>query len=244
MGGIVGWLWLFYQANHAVAGEPGARPCRGGAQQRSKRAGNLDKREAWETLRKQAMERFGPELVFGEGPLDARLAMVGEAPGGQETKARRPFVGRAGQLLDELLETAGLDRSNVYVTNTVKIRPTAEKSGRLKNRPPRTSEIREGLEVLLPELRLVAPSVLILLGNVPARTLIDRSFTMRSHRGMPFESILGIPAIATYHPAYLLRLRGPDLDQTKEIVVSDLVAARSGRPGGEGGRGTASAPRR
>ncbi len=186
----------------------------------------MDKQAAWETLKQEAIERFGPGIVFGEGPLDARVAIVGEAPGQQEVEAGRPFVGRAGQLLDQVLEAAGIDRSGVYVTNTVKVRPTTEKGGRLKNRPPRVGEIREGLEVLLPELRLVAPSILVLLGNVPAKALINRSFSMNSDRGTPFGSVLGVPAIATYHPAYLLRLRDADFDRIREVVVKDLGAAR------------------
>ena len=183
----------------------------------------MDKQATWETLKQQAVERFGPGTVFGEGSLDARLTIVGEAPGQQEVEARRPFVGRAGRLLDQLLEATGIDRSGIYVTNTVKVRPTTEKGGRLKNRPPRAGEIRAGLEVLLPELRLVAPPVLVLLGNVPAKALINRSFAMGSDRGVWSESVLSAPAIATYHPAYLLRLRGTDFDRTRELVVSDLA---------------------
>ena len=185
----------------------------------------MDKQATWETLRQQAVERFGPGTVFGEGSLDARLTIVGEAPGQQEVEAGRPFVGRAGRLLDQVLEAAKIDRSGVHVTNTVKVRPTTEKGGRLKNRPPRAGEIRAGLEVLLPELRLVASSILVLLGNVPAKALINRSFAMGSDRGVWFETELGAPAIATYHPAYLLRLRGTDFDRTRELVVRDLVAA-------------------
>ena len=185
----------------------------------------MDKQAAWETLKQQAVEHFGPGAVFGEGSLDARLTIVGEAPGQQEVEAERPFVGRAGQLLDQVLKAAGIARSDIYVTNTVKVRPTIEKGGRLKNRPPRARESRAGLEVLLPELRLVAPSVLVLLGNVPAKALINRSFTMGSDRGVWSESVLGAPAIATYHPAYLVRLRGTDFERTRELVVSDLVAA-------------------
>jgi uracil-DNA glycosylase family 4 len=185
----------------------------------------VNKQAAWETLNQQAVEHFGPGTVFGEGSLDARLTIVGEAPGQQEAESGRPFVGRAGRLLDQVLDAAGIDRSGIYVTNTVKVRPTTEKGGRLKNRPPRAGEIRAGLKVLLPELRLVAPSVLVLLGNVPAKALINRSFAMGSDRGVWFESVLGMPAIATYHPAYLVRLRGTDLDRTRELVVSDLIAA-------------------
>ena len=151
----------------------------------------MDKQAAWETLKQQTVERFGPGTVFGEGSLDARLTIVGEAPGQQEVEAGRPFVGRAGRLLDQVLEAAGIDRSRIYVTNTVKVRPTTEKGGRLKNRPPRAGEIRAGLEVLLPELRLVASSILVLLGNVPAKALINRSFAMGSDRGVWFETELG-----------------------------------------------------
>jgi uracil-DNA glycosylase family 4 len=185
----------------------------------------VDKQATWETLKQQAVERFGPGTVFGEGPLDARIAIVGEAPGQQEVEVGRPFVGRAGRLLDQVLEAAEIDRSGIYVTNMVKVRPTTERDGRLKNRPPRAGEIRAGLEVLLPELRLVAPSILVLLGNVPAKALINRSFAMGSDRGVWLESVLGAPAIATYHPAYLVRLRGTDFDRTRELVVSDLVTA-------------------
>src|SRR5215212_9155056 len=157
----------------------------------------VNEQTAWETLKQQAVERFGLGTVFGEGSLDARLTIVGEAPGQREVEAGRPFVGRAGRLLDQVLEAVGIDRSGIYVTNTVKVRPTTEKGGRLKNRPPRAGEIRAGLEILLPELRLVASPVLVLFGNVPAKALINRSFAMASDRGVWSESVAGAPAIAT-----------------------------------------------
>jgi uracil-DNA glycosylase family 4 len=130
--------------------------------------------------------------------------------------------------LDKLLEEAGIDRSKVYVTNIVKVRPTKESGGHTKNRPPRAGEIKEGMEVLREELDLVKPNALILLGSTPAKALIQKSFTLKSKRGILFDSELGLPALATYHPAYLLRLRGAsseDYDQTREGVVEDLSAA-------------------
>ena len=172
--------------------------------------------------------RFGEDSVFGEGSLNSRLAIVGEAPGKQEVEEGRPFVGNAGKLLDKLLEEAGIDRSKVYVTNVVKVRPTKESGRRTTNRPPRAGEIREGIEVLREELGLVRPHALILLGSTPAKALIKKSFTLKSERGMLFDSELGLPALATYHPAYLLRLRGAsseDYDQMKQQVVEDLGAA-------------------
>ena len=186
----------------------------------------MEKQAAWDALKREAGERFGPEMVFGEGPLDARFVIIGEAPGEQEAAAKRPFVGRAGQLLNRLLKDAAIDRSEVYVTNVVKVRPTVESFGRLKNRPPRAGEIKEGLEILRPELDLIAPAALILFGNVPAKALIGRAFAMGANRGAWFETAVGPPALATYHPAYILRLEGPDFDRTRAVVVADLVTAR------------------
>ena len=183
-------------------------------------------RGAWERLREQARQRFGPEMVFGDGAVDATLAIVGEAPGEQEVAEGRPFVGRAGRLLDRLLRDAGIDRGGLYVTNTVKIRPTVVQIGRVKNRPPRAAELKEGLEVLLPELRLVAPRALLLFGNVPAKALIGRDFAMGTGRGTWHDTIVDIPALATYHPAYLIRLEGEDFDRTWEVVLGDLATVR------------------
>lgn len=185
-----------------------------------------ERRASWEDLKRQAAERLGSSAVFGEGPVGATVAIVGEAPGEQEDRAGKPFIGRAGKLLNELLEEAGIERSEVYVTNTVKVRPTAEKDGRLKNRPPRVGEVREGVEILVPELRAVGPAVLVLLGNTPSKALIDKSFAMKKDRGVLRESILDLPAIATYHPAYLLRLQGtPSYDGAREEAIGDLKTA-------------------
>jgi uracil-DNA glycosylase family 4 len=188
----------------------------------------MARKAEWEKLKKRSARRFGEDSVFGEGSLNSRLAIVGEAPGKQEVEEGRPFVGNAGKLLDKLLEEAGIDRSKAYVTNIVKVRPTKVSGGRTTNRPPRAGEIREGMEGLREELDLVKPRALILLGSTPAKALIKKSFTLKSDRGTLFDSELGLPALATYHPAYLLRLRGAsgeDYDQMKVQVVEDLSAA-------------------
>ena len=191
-----------------------------------------ERQASWEDLKRQATERLGANAVFGEGPIGATVAIVGEAPGEQEARAGKPFVGRAGKLLNELLEEAGIDRSEVYVTNTVKVRPTTEKDGRVKNRPPRVGEIREGVEILIPELKAVGPDVLVLLGNTPSKALIDKSFAMKKDCGVLRESILDLPAIATYHPAYLLRLQGtPSYDEAREESIGDLRTARDAAKG-------------
>ena len=188
----------------------------------------MTRKAEWEELKRRSARRFGEDSVFGEGSLNSRLAIVGEAPGKQEVEEGRPFVGNAGKLLDKLLVEAGIDRSKVYVTNVVKVRPTRVSGGRTTNRPPRAGEIREGMEVLREELGLVKPRALILLGSTPAKALIKKSFTLKSERGTLFDSDLGLPALATYHPAYLLRLRGAsseDYDQMRAQVVGDLGAA-------------------
>ncbi len=198
----------------------------------------MARKAEWEKVKKQSAERFGEDSVFGEGSLNSRLAVVGEAPGKQEVEEGRPFVGNAGKLLDKLLEEAGIDRSKVYVTNIVKVRPTKESGGRTTNRPPRAGEIREGIELLREELDLVKPDTLILLGSTPAKGLIKKSFTLKSEHGTPFDSELGLPALATYHPAYLLRLRGADsedYDRTRKQVVEDLGAAWQHAQGSRGG---------
>jgi uracil-DNA glycosylase family 4 len=188
----------------------------------------MARKAQWAKLKERSLKNFGEELVFGEGSLNSRLAIVGEAPGKHEVEEGRPFVGNAGMLLDELLNKAGIDRSKLYVTNVVKIRPTKEGEGRTQNRPPRASEIREGIEVLKEELDLVKPRTLVLLGGTPAKAIIKKSFTLKSEHGTPFDTEFGMPALATYHPAYLLRLKGvgsEEYDRMRRQVVEDLGAA-------------------
>jgi uracil-DNA glycosylase len=189
---------------------------------------NMARKAEWEKLKERSLKKFGEESVFGEGTLNSRLAVVGEAPGKQEVEEGRPFVGNAGKLLDELLEEAGIDRSKLYVTNVVKVRPTKESGGSTTNRPPRAGEIREGMGLLKEELELVEPRALVLLGGTPARALIKKSFTLKAEHGTPFDTEFGMPALATYHPAYLLRLRGvgsEDYNRMRQQVVEDLGAA-------------------
>ena len=188
----------------------------------------MARKAEWEKLKERSAERFGGDSIFGEGTLSSRLAIVGEAPGKREVEEGRPFVGNAGKLLDELLEEAGIDRSKVYVTNVVKVRPTKEDGGRVQNRPPRAGEVREGVEILREELDLIKPEALVLLGTTPAKALLKKSFTLKSERGRLLDSELGLPALATYHPAYLLRLRGvesEDYGRMRSQVVEDLGTA-------------------
>ena len=112
------------------------------------------------------------DIVYGEGPQGARVMLVGEAPGAEETRLLRPFVGKAGKNLDEFLEVLSLSRNDIYITNVVKFRPfKVSEKGRLSNRPPAKEEIACMLPYLLREIEAVAPRVVVTLGNVPLKSL-------------------------------------------------------------------------
>ena len=132
---------------------------------------------------------LGTQTVFGSGPPTARVMVVGEAPGQQEDRAGVPFVGPSGQLLDEALERAGLQREQVYVTNVVKHRPTAAVNGRRKNRAPKRSEIKVCAPLWLHrELALARPALVCCLGAVAAKELLGQSFRLTQQRGEWFAA--------------------------------------------------------
>jgi len=143
-------------------------------------------------------------LVFGEGDMGAKTVLIGEAPGEQEALQGRPFVGRAGKNLDELLELAGLERQSLYITNTVKFRPTkVSAAGRLVNRPPTKEEIELFLPWLKKEIALVGPSRVVTLGNVPLKALLGPKATIGEMHGQ-IAQWQGIQLYPLYHPASLI----------------------------------------
>ncbi len=146
-------------------------------------------------------------LVFGEGKTDSpALMLVGEAPGGEEELQRRPFVGRAGKNLDEFLRLVSLDRREIYVSNVVKVRPTAEgKKGRLRNRAPSRGELARFAPWLEREIISVRPKLLVSLGNVPLHALAgDKDITVGQAHGTFVASRAGLPLFALYHPASVI----------------------------------------
>jgi len=143
-------------------------------------------------------------LVFGEGRADAKTVLIGEAPGEQEALQGRPFVGKAGKNLDELLELAGLERDSLYITNTVKFRPTKlSAAGRTVNRPPSKEEIELFLPWLKKELALIAPKRIVTLGNVPLKALLGSKMTIGEMHGR-YTDWQGVPLWPLYHPASLI----------------------------------------
>lgn len=135
--------------------------------------------------------------VFGVGNPHADLVIIGEAPGADEDKQGEPFVGRAGKLLDKILEAINFDREDVYITNILKSRPP-------RNRDPNTEEVEAHLPILYKQLALIAPKIILCVGKVATNTLLDRRSSLGSLRGKEHD-FYGIPVMATYHPAALLR---------------------------------------
>jgi DNA polymerase len=147
---------------------------------------------------------LGP--VYGEGNPGAALALVGEAPGEREVAEGYPFAGPAGRMLDSLLEDAGLQRSELWITNVVKCRPVKEVGRRLANRTPLAGEIKAWLPLLLEELTVVRPCLIVCLGGTAARALLGRGFKLTEQRGTWMPGPLDMLALATFHPAYVLHL--------------------------------------
>jgi DNA polymerase len=165
--------------------------------------------------------------VWGEGSLDARLCLVGEAPGETEARLGRPFVGQAGKLLDRELEQAGIDRSAVWITNVVKCRPVAvSPTGRATNRPPNREEVDCWLPVLMKELAIIRPKVVVCLGAVAAKALIGKTFAITKQRGQWYDGPLDIKISATFHPSYILRTLAAGDKEQEESFRKDLAEAR------------------
>lgn len=136
------------------------------------------------------------KVVFGEGGVELRVMMIGEAPGREEDAQGRPFVGRAGKLLNELLRGVGVDRESVYITNVVKCRPPG-------NRPPRESEVEACREYLSGQIDAIKPRLVVLLGGVALKAVLGASYSVTSARGRLVERE-GVIFLPTLHPASAL----------------------------------------
>lgn len=165
--------------------------------------------------------------VYGEGEPCARLMLVGEGPGETEDLLGRPFVGRAGDLLEKMLGAIGLAREDVYICNTVKCRPTLLDGERLRNRAPDPAEMANCRPFLDEQIEIVDPSVILALGAPAAKSFLGRDFAITRGRGRWYDGPRGIPLMVTFHPAYVLRQGGTALTETKRQVWSDLKAVRA-----------------
>ncbi len=136
-------------------------------------------------------------IVFGEGDAAAKLVFVGEGPGSDEDRQGRPFVGRAGKLLTDIIRAMGLQRESVYICNIIKCRPP-------RNRNPETDEIRACVPFLERQLDAIRPRFICALGTFAAQTLLETTTPISRLRGR-FHEYRGIRLMPTFHPAYLLR---------------------------------------
>ena len=137
------------------------------------------------------------QVVFGEGPENSRLMLIGEGPGRDEDIQGRPFVGRAGQLLEKILQAAEIDRTEVYITNVVKCRPP-------DNRLPDQEEAKTCQKYLLEQIRLINPEIIVCLGAMATQTVVDPQAKISKVRGI-WLNRAGIKIMPTFHPAALLR---------------------------------------
>ncbi len=156
---------------------------------------------AMEAFEGCALRASATRLVFADGNPQGRLMLIGEAPGREEDRIGRPFVGESGQLLDRMLAAIGLTRKDVYITNIVPWRPPG-------NRAPSQEETTACAPFARRHIELVAPRVVVLLGGVAAGTLLQQSAGITRLRGRWFDYLCAgrpIPAMALFHPAYLLR---------------------------------------
>jgi uracil-DNA glycosylase len=168
------------------------------------------------------LHETGTQTVFGEGTSKAEVMFVGEQPGDQEDRQGKPFVGPAGKLLDQALGEAGIDRSQVYVTNVVKHFKWQARGQRRIHQKPNWSEIAACRPWLDAELEVVQPRVLVCLGATAAQALLGRDFRVSRQRGEPVDSDLAEHVLATVHPSSILRADEDRRELEYRVFVDDL----------------------
>ena len=175
-----------------------------------------------------ALKARATQLCFADGNPEADVMLVGEGPGGEEDRVGKPFVGKAGQLLDRMLGAIGLDRSTVYIANTVPWRPPG-------NRNPTPQEIALCLPFLHRQIELVQPRYLVAVGAVAAQSLFGVTAGISRLRGQWRDVTIGahpVRAIATLHPAYLLRVPSQKAQAWRDMLeLKRAIEAGKGRAG-------------
>lgn len=210
------------EARPQIAAAPalaGPEEAAANAREIAKAAENLEAlRTALDAFDGCALKKTASRLVFADGNPQARVMIIGEAPGRDEDEIGRPFVGRAGQLLDKMLAAIGLDRHAVYIANTVPWRPPG-------NRTPTPQEIAVCMPFILRQIELAAPDILVTMGAPSSQTLLNQKDGILRLRGRWLEFATGgrkIPAIPMLHPAYLLRSPGQ-----KNLAWRDLRSLKA-----------------
>ena len=175
-------------------------------------------------LKEEYIKKYSDKkLVFGEGTTGG-IMLIGEAPGGEEEKLGRPFVGKAGKNLNEFLEIAGLKREDLYISNVVKFRPvsTSPKTGRPVNRTPSKNEIEDFVPLLMEEIKAYKPKLIVTLGNVPLKAVTgDNRLFIGACHGKLIE-LKGMRIYPLYHPASVIYNRS-----LKAVYAEDVKGIKS-----------------
>jgi len=166
--------------------------------------------------------RVGTQTVFGEGPLHARIFMIGEQPGDREDLEGHPFIGPAGRLLNHCLAQAGLDRSGIYVTNAVKHFKWHRVGHRRSAKKPSAGEVTACRRWLDAELAIIQPELVVALGATAAQALMGPAFRVTQSRGQIFHPSWAKAFIATIHPSSILRSSGSKREEALAGFIADL----------------------
>ncbi len=199
-------------------GEPDGRPAF---------ASLAEARAAAQTCARCALATTWRAVVFGSGGTAARLVVVGEGPSEVDELSGRPFSGPAGRLLDAWLKVVGLGPEHVWLTNAVRCPPARLEGGQLQSRPPHLAEVAACQHWMDVELRLLPVEVVLCVGATAARALMGRDFQLARDRGRWRHTANGTPALATYNPAYVLRLDGEARRRAEAAVADDLASVRA-----------------
>ena len=179
-----------------------------------------DLRECVANCTRCKLSQSRTNTVFGVGNPDADWLIIGEAPGAEEDRRGEPFVGRAGQLLDQMLLAIGQSRDSVFIANILKCRPP-------NNRDPKPDEAAACRAYLERQIELLRPKIILAVGKIAAQNLLGSADPVGRMRGRPHQ-FSGIPLVVTYHPAYLLRSPSQKQKSWSDLCLATRLAAESG----------------
>ena len=179
-----------------------------------------DLRECVANCTRCELSQSRTNTVFGVGNPDADWLIIGEAPGAEEDRRGEPFVGRAGQLLDQMLLAIGQSRDSVFIANILKCRPP-------NNRDPKPDEAAACRAYLERQIELLRPKIILAVGKIAAQNLLGSDDPVGRMRGRPHQ-FGGIPLVVTYHPAYLLRSPSQKQKSWSDLCLATRLAAESG----------------
>jgi len=177
-------------------------------------------RERVRTCTRCELSKSRTQTVFGVGDTAADWLFIGEAPGAEEDRRGEPFVGRAGQLLDQMLAAIGQCRDKVFIANILKCRPP-------NNRDPKPEEAAACREHLERQIALIRPKIIVAVGRIAAQNLTGSDAPVGRMRGRPFD-LNGVPLVVTYHPAYLLRSPSQKAKSWRDLCLAKRLAAEAG----------------